>query len=110
MKSAVLVFPGSNCDRDLAVAIEAVTGTKARHFCYPSGRYSTRHPEWLASLGIKSGTTCDAGLNDATTNMLLLRRYLDQENFSEIEFEASITGFSYLVRRLLPRFMLSPRH
>ena len=28
MKSAVLVFPGSNCDRDLAVAIEAVTGRK----------------------------------------------------------------------------------
>ncbi len=26
MKSAVIVFPGSNCDRDLAVAIESVTG------------------------------------------------------------------------------------
>jgi len=26
MRSAVLVFPGSNCDRDLAVAIRAVTG------------------------------------------------------------------------------------
>ena len=26
MKTAVLVFPGSNCDRDLAVALEAVTG------------------------------------------------------------------------------------
>jgi len=26
MKSAVLVFPGSNCDRDLAVAIREVTG------------------------------------------------------------------------------------
>ena len=26
MRSAVVVFPGSNCDRDLAVAIEAVTG------------------------------------------------------------------------------------
>jgi len=26
MKSAVIVFPGSNCDRDLAVAIEEVTG------------------------------------------------------------------------------------
>jgi len=26
MKAAVLVFPGSNCDRDLAVAIEQVTG------------------------------------------------------------------------------------
>ncbi len=28
MKSAVIVFPGSNCDRDLAVAIEHVTGRK----------------------------------------------------------------------------------
>ena len=28
MKTAVLVFPGSNCYRDLAVALEAVTGTK----------------------------------------------------------------------------------
>jgi phosphoribosylformylglycinamidine synthase len=27
LKTAVLVFPGSNCDRDLAVALEAVTGT-----------------------------------------------------------------------------------
>ena len=28
MQTAVIVFPGSNCDRDLAVAIESVTGTK----------------------------------------------------------------------------------
>ena len=28
MKSAVIVFPGSNCDRDLAVALELVTGRK----------------------------------------------------------------------------------
>ncbi len=27
MKAAVVVFPGSNCDRDLAVAIEKITGT-----------------------------------------------------------------------------------
>lgn len=27
MKSAVIVYPGSNCDRDAAVAIERVTGT-----------------------------------------------------------------------------------
>ena len=26
MKSAVIVFPGSNCDRDVAVALEALTG------------------------------------------------------------------------------------
>jgi phosphoribosylformylglycinamidine (FGAM) synthase-like amidotransferase family enzyme len=28
MKTAVIVFPGSNCDRDIAVALEAVTGAK----------------------------------------------------------------------------------
>ena len=28
MKTAVIVFPGSNCDRDLAVAFEQATGTK----------------------------------------------------------------------------------
>jgi phosphoribosylformylglycinamidine synthase len=28
MKSAVVVFPGSNCDRDVAVTLEAVTGNK----------------------------------------------------------------------------------
>ena len=28
MKAAVIVFPGSNCDRDLAVALEQVTGRK----------------------------------------------------------------------------------
>ena len=28
MKSAVIVFPGSNCDRDLKVAIEMVTGAR----------------------------------------------------------------------------------
>ncbi len=27
MKAAVIVFPGSNCDRDVAVALEQVTGT-----------------------------------------------------------------------------------
>ncbi len=28
MKIAVIVFPGSNCDRDMAVAVEAISGTK----------------------------------------------------------------------------------
>ena len=28
MKAAVLVFPGSNCDRDLAVALELTMGRK----------------------------------------------------------------------------------
>jgi phosphoribosylformylglycinamidine synthase len=30
MKAAVIVFPGSNCDRDVAVALERVTGAPAK--------------------------------------------------------------------------------
>jgi len=30
MKAAVVVFPGSNCDRDVAVALEAVSGAKPK--------------------------------------------------------------------------------
>ncbi len=30
MRASVIVFPGSNCDRDAAVALEAVTGTPPR--------------------------------------------------------------------------------
>ena len=33
MNSAVIVFPGSNCDRDLKVAIEAVTGRAPAMVC-----------------------------------------------------------------------------
>ena len=29
LRSAVITFPGSNCDRDMAVALEAVSGTPA---------------------------------------------------------------------------------
>lgn len=84
-------------------AVEALTGKRPRHFCYPSGVHGEKHPEWLSAMGIKSATTCDPGLNDSTANLLLLRRYLDQESFSDIEFEAWITGFSHLVRRALRR-------
>jgi peptidoglycan/xylan/chitin deacetylase (PgdA/CDA1 family) len=82
-------------------AVEALTGKPAQHFCYPSGVHTAQHPEWLSAIGIESATTCDPGLNDSTTDCLLLRRYLDQENFSDIEFEASVTGFRHLLGRLL---------
>jgi len=30
IRASVIVFPGSNCDRDVKVATEAVTGFKAK--------------------------------------------------------------------------------
>jgi peptidoglycan/xylan/chitin deacetylase (PgdA/CDA1 family) len=82
-------------------AIAAVTGSSPEHFCYPSGEYGPSHPEWLASLGIKSATTCDPGLNDCSTNPYLLRRFLDQDDISEVEFESFVCGFQHLVHKLV---------
>ena len=81
-------------------AIRSLTGETARHFCYPSGKYSAQHPQWLASLGIISATTCDTGLNDVRTSPLLLKRFLDSESFSDIAFEAEICGIRDVARRI----------
>jgi peptidoglycan/xylan/chitin deacetylase (PgdA/CDA1 family) len=80
-------------------AITDLTGIVPIHFCYPSGKYSACHPDWLARLGVVSGTTCDPGFNNSGDSLLLLKRYLDSENTSDIEFEAEITGVRELLRR-----------
>ncbi len=51
MKSAVIVFPGSNCDRDLAVALEAVTGTKPAMVWHRDSEL----PEGMNFIGIPGG-------------------------------------------------------
>jgi peptidoglycan/xylan/chitin deacetylase (PgdA/CDA1 family) len=86
--------------RENQSAIEGLTGIRPIHFCYPSGKYSARHADWLSRLGIASATTCDVGLNDSSVPTLFLRRYLDSESTSDIEFEAEITGFRELLRNL----------
>ena len=51
MKSAVIVFPGSNCDRDLAVALEAVGGSKPEMVWHRE----TELPEGLDLIGVPGG-------------------------------------------------------
>ncbi len=51
MKTAVIVFPGSNCDRDLAVALEAVTGTKP-HMVWHG---ETALPDDIGLIGLPGG-------------------------------------------------------
>jgi peptidoglycan/xylan/chitin deacetylase (PgdA/CDA1 family) len=87
-------------------AIAALTSIKPTHFCYPSGEYSAWHPEWLARLGVVSATTCDPGFNGPGISPLLLKRYLDSESTSDIEFEAEISGVRELLRGV--RSMLKP--
>jgi peptidoglycan/xylan/chitin deacetylase (PgdA/CDA1 family) len=81
-------------------ALKEAVGTVPRHFCYPSGKYSTRHAEWLRQLGIVSATTCDPGLNDTRTPLLQLNRHLDNEEASDIAFEAEVCGVREVARRI----------
>jgi phosphoribosylformylglycinamidine synthase len=51
MNTAVLVFPGSNCDRDLAIALERVTG-KRPHMVW---HRETELPQSLDLIGVPGG-------------------------------------------------------
>jgi peptidoglycan/xylan/chitin deacetylase (PgdA/CDA1 family) len=107
-------LPSGNFDdmadeiRKNRTAIANLTGTEPVHFCYPSGEYSARHPEWLARLGVVSATTCDSGFNNTGDTLLLLKRYLDSEDTSDIEFEAEITGVRELLRRMRSTLLARP--
>lgn len=85
---------------DNRAVLEAVVGQKLTHFCYPSGQYAQHQLPWLADFGIKSATTTMAGLNYAPAALYELTRFLDGENIYPIEFEAELSGFLDIVRRL----------
>ncbi len=70
------------------------------HFCYPSGLWGEHQWKWLDSLRVKSATTCLPGLNTHNTPRYALRRFLDGENIHQIEFEATLCGFTDLLRGL----------
>ena len=75
-------------------SIHEMTGTRASHFCYPSGVYESQFLPWLSEAGVISATTCDIGLATSASNPLLLPRLLDVSSLSSIEFEAWLTGIS----------------
>lgn len=85
--------------RENRAAVEPVIDRRMQHFCYPSGKWSSTHPPLLQRDGVKSATTCEAGLARRGANRFALPRILDDNRVSQIEFEAEVSGFSELVRR-----------
>jgi len=80
--------------------LEAITGRRPQHFCYPSGVYHASYLPKLESEKIVTATTCDPGLASRAAHRLLLPRFVDTEHVSDIEFEAWITGAaSWMPRR-----------
>jgi peptidoglycan/xylan/chitin deacetylase (PgdA/CDA1 family) len=86
--------------RDNKAVLEPLLGNQLRHFCYPSGEWSDRCWPILRSEGIDSATTCERGLNYSHTPALALKRFLDSEDVSQLEFEAEIAGYMEILRRI----------
>jgi peptidoglycan/xylan/chitin deacetylase (PgdA/CDA1 family) len=92
----------ANFDEEISrnrTAIESMTGTPARHFCYPSGRYRPEFLPWLQEKQVVTATTCDPGLASDRSNPLLLPRFVDVSAVTPIEFEGWLTGASTFVSR-----------
>ena len=84
---------------DNAEALGHVRPERLEHFCYPSGLFSPPHAVVLNEMKIRTATTCEPGLNDGDTPPLALRRFLDVERLSDLEFESEVSGFREMLRR-----------
>ncbi len=80
-------------------ALASLGGGERAHFCYPSGDYESSQLPWLPQLGIRSATTIKGGFTRAGSSPFELRRFLDSERVSPLEFEAEMSGFFELIRR-----------
>jgi peptidoglycan/xylan/chitin deacetylase (PgdA/CDA1 family) len=90
-------------------ALEPAIGSRLEHFCYPSGEWFEEQWAWLRARGFKSATTCEAGLNYCSTPPFALRRFLDGEDITQLEFEAELSGCAAVLRRARARLGLGRR-
>lgn len=83
--------------------IEAAGLPRPNHYCYPSGDFDAAASATMATMNVVSATTCLPGLvtQASATECHYLPRFLDGESIEMIEFEAEMSGFYDLARRLL---------
>jgi len=90
-------------------AIERVTCRDASHFCYPSGCWEQKSWDQLRKSGVVSATTTRQGPNFRKTPLLALRRVLNGENRSQLEFEFQMSNLRWLLWAMLhPRYFSAP--
>ena len=85
---------------DNRAAVQPVIGRAMADFCYPSGLWSPRHAPALRAAGVETATTCESGLVGSGHDPYFLPRILDDQRVSMIEFEAEVSGFCELLRKL----------
>jgi len=79
--------------------LKPLVGNHLEHLCYPSGVWSRKLWPWLEEANINTAVTCEPGFNYSKTPRFALKRFLDGENISQIEFEAEMTGYNELLRK-----------
>ena len=89
--------------RENSWRIEAMTGRRPAHFCYPSGIYRQLYFPILESEGVVSATTTEPGIVSATKPRLLLPRFVDMNVVSDVEFESWLSGLAPWLRVALNR-------
>ena len=93
MKAAVIVFPGSNCDRDVKVAIEQSTGAQFRYVpCLLGGIFKTtgNQAPMLAFANVK---------NKLDYDMLEFQRFIDAHQLTRFKFNPHFPVNTVLVMR-----------
>jgi peptidoglycan/xylan/chitin deacetylase (PgdA/CDA1 family) len=73
-------------------SIRALAAKDPVHFCYPSGVHRPSFLPWLREERVVSATTCDSGLATSKSQSLLLPRFIDNQNRTQLEFESWLTG------------------
>ena len=82
---------------DNAVRLQQYSGHRPQHFCYPSGVHYEKYPGWLRQWGVKTAVTCELGMAEKNSEILLLPRLCDHGGLSLIEFEAWLCGIQELI-------------
>jgi len=85
--------------RDNDEVIRELRGRAPRHFCYPDGHFRPDMVPILDKMGIRSATTCKAGMLSVDTNPFLVPRFVDTMNVSDETFRAWVAGTASLLPR-----------
>lgn len=84
--------------RDNQDRIQALTGRRPVHFCYPSGIYREDYFPLLEQEGFKSATTCHMRIATASDHRYLMPRFLDHMGVSDVQFRGWLSGMRALGR------------
>ena len=99
----VVDYPDTVCEQAqrCRAIVERVTQQPAVHYCYPTGLWTREAWEPLRQAGVESAVTTRLGPNFPQTPSLALRRFLDGEDRTQLEFEFEMSNLRWLLYAIL---------